>query len=66
LRPDNDGNAPIRAELASAECKAAIAHVPARIAIRQRRQEQGAGMGLHLQPIGDQRDGAEKNATHHF
>ena len=63
---DRRGEAGEVAELASAESKPAIAHVPARIAISQRRQEQGAGMGRHVQAIGDQRDGPEKNPTHHF
>jgi len=54
------------AELPGPESKPAIAGVPARIAVRQCRQEQGAGMGRHVQPIGYQGDGAEEDAAHHF
>ena len=52
------------AELTGAESKSTVARVPARIAIRERRQEQGAGMGGHVQSIGDQRERPEGDATH--
>jgi len=52
------------AELTGAESKSTVARVPTRIAIRERRQEQGAGMGGHVQSIGDQRERPEGDATH--
>jgi len=51
------------AELARAEGEPRIAHMPLGIAIRQRRQQQRAGMGGHVQPIGHQRDRAEQPAA---
>src|SRR5215469_11839561 len=54
------------AELASAEGKATVAGMPARIAIRQSRQQQSAGVGRHMQSIGNQREGAEKDAADHL
>ena len=60
---DRAGEAGEVAELAGAEGEARIVGVPARVAVGQRRQQQGAGMGAHVQPVGDQGDRAEQQAA---
>ena len=51
------------AQLAGAEAEARIVAVPARVAVGQRREQQGAGVGGHVHTVGDQRDRAEQQAA---
>ena len=51
------------AQLAGAEGEAGIVRMPAGEAVGQRGQQQRAGMGAHVQPVGDQRDRAEQPAA---
>ena len=56
---DGAGEAREIAELAGAEGEARIVGVAARVGVGERRQQQRAGVGAHVQAVGDQRDRAE-------
>ncbi len=51
------------AELARAECEARVVRVAARERVGERGQQERAGMGAHVQSVGDQRDRAEQPAA---
>ena len=53
---DGAGEAREVAELAGAEGEAWIVGVLARVGIGERRQQERAGMGAHVQAVGDERD----------
>ena len=57
---DGAGEAGEVAELAGAEGEARILGVAPRIAIGQRGEQERAGMGRHVQAVGDERDRAEQ------
>ena len=61
---DGAGEASQVAQLAGAEGEAGIVRVFTGVAVGKRRQQQRAGMGAHVQPICDQRDGAERETAH--
>ena len=59
-KDDGAGEAGEIAELAGAEGEARIVDMTTRIGVGQCRKQQRAGMRAHVQPVGDQRDGAEQ------
>jgi hypothetical protein len=44
------------AELAGSESETRIIHVPARVGIGERREQERSGMRAHVQPVGDEGD----------
>ena len=60
---DGAGEAGEVAELAGAEGEAWIIGVPAGIGVGERREQERAGMGAHVQAVGDERDRAEQQAA---
>ena len=63
---DGAGEAGKVAQFAGAEAEPAVMGVFAGEAIGERRQQQGAGMGAHMQPVRDKGDGAEQQAAGGF
>jgi hypothetical protein len=60
---DGAGEAGEVAELAGAEGEARVVGMAPRIAVGERREQERAGMGRHVQAVGDQRDRAEQQAA---
>ncbi len=63
---DGAGEAGEVAELAGAEGEARVVGVAPRIAVGQRREQERAGMGRHVQAVGHERDRAEQQAADDF
>src|ERR1700728_2037365 len=60
---DGAGESGEIAELAGAEGKALVIDMVARVAVGQGGQQQRAGMGRHVQPVGNESDRAEQQAA---
>ncbi len=54
------------AELPRAEAEAGVSGVLSGVAVGQRGEQQGAGVGAHVQSVRDQGDRTEKQAAHDF
>ena len=63
---DRTGEAGEIPELTRAKGEVGIFRVPARVGIGQRGQEEGAGVGAHMQPIGHERNRSKQQSADDF
>ena len=63
---DRAGEAGEVAELARSEGEIRIVRVLTGVSIGERREQERAGVRAHMQPVGDERDGAEQQAADDF